>query len=138
MFALVLWHFNNSQADSDFISAVPHISTVPLSPTEEFLVLASDGLWVEIEDQDLVELIGRARERGRLWWQTWLIVTGETPEQIVSGITQKCAKGQFSDNITVMLLIFDWKEIPSNEKPLIIADPIQPKMVGNMEVYAPQ
>jgi len=114
-----------NHAERDFISAVPHISTVALSPSESFLVLASDGLWVDIGDQQLVELIISRRN------------LGESPEQIVGSIVETISKGSVSDNITVMLLIFDWKEIPSSEKPIIIADPIQHKMKGLVEVYAP-
>jgi len=115
-----------NHALKDFISAVPHISTVALSPAELFLVLASDGLWSAIEDQALVNLIVSRR------------AVGETPEQIVRSITEAITKSVYSDNITIMLLLFDWKECPSNEKPIIEADPIQSKMQGKVEIYAPR
>ena len=50
---------SNRKASEDFISAVPTIVTLELDPSFEFLILASDGLWAEFDDQSVVDIISR-------------------------------------------------------------------------------
>jgi protein phosphatase PTC1 len=40
-----------------YVTNKPHLYEGDLTPDDEFLVLACDGLWDEIEDEDVVELI---------------------------------------------------------------------------------
>lgn len=35
----------HNKASADFVSVLPHIRVLDLQPSDEFLILASDGLW---------------------------------------------------------------------------------------------
>lgn len=36
------------------LTAVPHVFKIPLKPFDKFFVIASDGVWDELSDQDAV------------------------------------------------------------------------------------
>jgi serine/threonine protein phosphatase PrpC len=46
------------------VSVEPHTCTVPLEATDQFLILACDGVWDVLSDQDATDLAGRILSRG--------------------------------------------------------------------------
>lgn len=42
-----------------YVSEVPYISHFQLSSSDEFLIIACDGVWDEISDQEAVGIVGR-------------------------------------------------------------------------------
>eukprot|EP00916_Digyalum_oweni_P005536 GHVL01009672.1.p1 GENE.GHVL01009672.1~~GHVL01009672.1.p1 ORF type:complete len:299 (+),score=51.57 GHVL01009672.1:226-1122(+) len=44
-------------APADFVSVCPDLTVTPVKPTDEFLIIACDGVWDVMEDQEAVELI---------------------------------------------------------------------------------
>lgn len=118
--------FNNAKLD--FISSEPHIKSIALSPEDSFLVIASDGLWGVVEDQELVDIIVKRRREG------------DSVEQITASIVSSVCHLEGSDNVTVMLLLFEWQELPHTETSQIDVDPLMTKKLvsdKDVELYAP-
>jgi len=114
-----------NHAQSDFISAEPFLQAMPVSPNEEFIVLASDGLWGAISDQNLVELVAKRREMG------------ESAEKIVASIVSSISHVPGSDNITIMILLFDWKPSTNLEIASEGASLVKKVTQDQVEVYTP-
>jgi len=117
-----------NHASKDFISAEPYLRAVELSPLEDFLVLASDGVWGAISDAALVDLVAKRR------------AMGETAEEIVKSIVSSIGHMEGSDNVTIILLIFDWKETHCKHAPpkMDSEGAIAKKMrTDDVEVYVP-
>ncbi|KAI8918368.1 phosphatase 2C-like domain-containing protein [Powellomyces hirtus] len=83
-------------ASADWISPVPFMSKIDLTPQADFAIIASDGLWNHFTEEQLVPMIGE------------LLLKGDTPQQICENFTTKLGKTPGSDNITFMLLHFTW------------------------------
>lgn len=118
--------FNNRS--QDFISSEPHIKSIPLTPDDSFLIIASDGLWGVLEDQELVEIIAQKRK------------AGESAELIAASLVSSIAHTEGSDNITIIILFFNWIEVHSPEKPIIEVAPSMTKINTSdkdIELYAP-
>lgn len=71
--------------------AVPHILKYTLKPFDKFLVIASDGVWDELSDQDSVNY---CKEE---------CTTKQIAQSIVKSAVQKGSK----DNISVIVLRFN-------------------------------
>eukprot|EP00270_Netrium_digitus_P004865 TRINITY_DN16272_c0_g1_i1.p1 TRINITY_DN16272_c0_g1~~TRINITY_DN16272_c0_g1_i1.p1 ORF type:complete len:313 (-),score=67.14 TRINITY_DN16272_c0_g1_i1:357-1295(-) len=73
-----------------FVVAEPEIQEVTISPEDEFLVLASDGLWDVVKDQDAVAMI-----RGL-----------EDAEAAAKSLSEEAYKRGSADNITCVVIRF--------------------------------
>jgi len=91
-----------NQADEDWISAIPDIRSIKLTPELDFLVLASDGLWTAMDDEQVVEKVAEMKESG--------MTAQEMTEKIVNSVSHV----QGSDNVTVIIVDFSWDK--SNSK----------------------
>ncbi|KAI9137843.1 phosphatase 2C-like domain-containing protein [Paraphysoderma sedebokerense] len=85
-----------NDAPGDWISPVPHVHQIKLNPRSEFLVVASDGLWNAIDDFRLVDAVSSLKEKGH------------SEKDICKAITNEVAKIPVSDNVTMILVSFDW------------------------------
>jgi len=85
-----------NKAEGDFISPVPHIMEVQLTPRNEFLVLATDGLWNTWEDQEVVDRIAVMKREGL------------SPTQICEQLVKPIQNRPTADNTTVILIFFKW------------------------------
>jgi len=102
--ALGDFDFKKPKLKDDWISAQPSILQVELTPEHHFLVLASDGLWTEMEDADVVEFVKNMRSKGHC------------AKEIVEEIVRAIGNDSASDNITVILVIFHWRNGNANDK----------------------
>ncbi|KAJ3336536.1 hypothetical protein HDU93_002639 [Gonapodya sp. JEL0774] len=85
-----------NDAPADWISPSPHVSIVELTPGNEFLVLASDGLWDYFDDTQVVNILTSNKARG--------VPVQETVEALV----EKISKVPGADNVTVIVACFRW------------------------------
>lgn len=81
-----------------FVSAEPFIKQVELSPEDQFLVMACDGLWDKLSYEDVVGTVLRLRKEGK----------GAT--EICKVLVQDAINKESLDNITVVLVFFNWKK----------------------------
>jgi len=97
-----------NQADGDWISAIPDIRSITLTPEHEFLILASDGLWTEMDDDDVVDVVAEMRKKGM------------SAQDIAEALVGKISKKPRSDNITVIIVDFSWDETHADKRRRII------------------
>jgi len=77
-------------AMKEFVVGTPYTTTVELKDSDEFLILACDGLWDVLKDQEAVDLVRK-----------------ETSAQKASEILVKHALDNYSqDNVTVLVVRF--------------------------------
>jgi serine/threonine protein phosphatase PrpC len=82
----------------DWITSIPHVSLASLVPfRSEFLVIASDGLWNVMDEEQVVEVIGANLDKGR------------APKDVAEYLARRVVESvERSDNVTVLLVVFDW------------------------------
>jgi len=85
-----------NKATGDWISARPTINSIRLNREHEFLVVASDGLWVKLEDNEVVAIIGSLKRKGL------------SPKDIAKQMASDIAQTSGSDNITIIIIFFEW------------------------------
>jgi serine/threonine protein phosphatase PrpC len=93
---ITFFFFFQLQAKHDFLLAKPTVKTSELGSSDRFLILASDGLWNVLNDEKAV----RAVER--------LLKEGNSPQQVCDKLTEEIAAFPHADNITVIILFFEW------------------------------
>ncbi|RIB18698.1 phosphatase 2C-like domain-containing protein [Gigaspora rosea] len=85
----------------DWISSTPHTFKINLTPYEdEFLIMASDGLWNVYDDQTVVESVAKSLECG---YDVYKIAS------VLADAAVNSAKP--SDNVTVMVIFFVWDKV---------------------------
>lgn len=85
-----------NQADEDTVSPVPSIHALELTPCDEFLILASDGLWDEYTDDEAVLEVYALRHQGY------------SAENIADVLSKRATKKPHADNTSVIVLFFKW------------------------------
>ena len=81
---------------------MPTIFHHKLSGKEDFLILASDGLWDRISDEDACKYVRRAIA-GK---------SGKEREQCAAEyLVEKALEKRSVDNISVTVLMFNWKKV---------------------------
>ena len=79
--------------EGDFMSRVPHLVTLTLSPSnQQILILATDGVCDVIGDEDLVKLVVALAEQGH------------SAQNITGAIIEMMAQRQNSDNCTCIVV----------------------------------
>ena len=78
-----------------FVSARPYITKTDLTGDEEFLIVACDGLWDEISDEDAVKLV---REN--------FYKKGESEFRAADALVKNALDEGTKDNVTVMVVFF--------------------------------
>jgi len=84
------------ETKSDLISAIPFVSDFHLSRRVQFLVLATDGLWERMTDNEVLDYILRRKEKG------------QTLQQITEALAKRAASQPNSDNVTIILVWFHY------------------------------
>lgn len=77
---------------SPVVSAEPEITVVPLTPNDQFAILASDGLWDVLSNQDAVDIVRKYSDKNK------------AAEHLV----RKALKLGTSDNVTAVIVWFTW------------------------------
>ena len=78
-----------------FVSARPYITKTDLNGDEEFLIVACDGLWDEISDEDAVKLV-----RDNFYKK------GESEYAAANALVKNALEEGTKDNVTVMVVFF--------------------------------
>ena len=78
-----------------FVSARPYITKTDLTGDEEFLIVACDGLWDEISDEDAVKLV-----RDNFYKK------GESEYAAANALVKNALEEGTKDNVTVMVVFF--------------------------------
>jgi len=86
-----------NEARGDFISSQPYVpDPITLTPKCKFMVLASDGLWNQMDERTVVNVVDE------LW------TAGVDPMEIADTLTTKLAGPEGWDNVTVIIVFFLW------------------------------
>src|SRR4051812_34029427 len=90
---------------------------VQLQGKVHFMVLASDGLWNVVQDDEVVNTVATLHNKGTLFavllaCESCCIdrasLTGKTPDDIAKQLTFLCETTPMSDNVTVIVVFFDY------------------------------
>jgi serine/threonine protein phosphatase PrpC len=93
-----------NEARGDFISSQPYVpDPIILSPKCKFIVLASDGLWNQMDERTVVNVV----------YELWQAGVG--PNEIADTLTTKLAGPDGWDNVTVIVVFFVWDKITAAE-----------------------
>jgi len=93
-----------NQVNGDWISAIPDIRSIKLKQEYELLVLASDGLWTVMDDEEVVDFVADMKYKGK------------NAQEIAEYFVSRVAKEPHSDNITVIIVDFSWGESHSDKR----------------------
>ena len=74
----------------------PAVRTIELTEDDEFLIIASDGLWDVISYQDAVNIVRRKL----------VGIGGEPKQEICDALLNKALERKTQDNTTVILVFF--------------------------------
>lgn len=88
-----------------FVSSEPEISVVPLMPEDKFIILASDGLWDVLTNQEAVDFIRRDPSQSKA----------------AKNLVKRALKIGTSDNVTVLVIWLTWV----SNRPLSASGPIR-------------
>ena len=93
--AYFLWPDSHDQIFyADLVIPNPEFKCLVLEPNDEFLILASDGLWDVISEVDAVKIAGHSLRAGR------------TPDEVSHELSARALKLGSSDNVTVIIVQF--------------------------------
>lgn len=111
-----------SMAKGDVVSDKADLRTRKLTEEDVFLIMACDGLWDVVSSEEACKEVARAMGAG---------------EDAAEALGIKAIKRGSMDNITVLVLYFDWEdfeELPSSAtaKMLLEMEEERPSRVGNM------
>lgn len=85
-------------AQANYISSEPHVSATPLTETDEFVILACDGVWDVLNYQEALELVAAARQNG------------QTPAAAAQGLTKRALEKGSKDNVTAVIVYLHWRQ----------------------------
>ena len=72
--------------------ADPDVTELALQPDDEFIIVASDGLWDVLPSQDAVQLARKALQ------------AGQTPQEAAEKLVAVALKRRTSDNVSVVCI----------------------------------
>ena len=81
----------DTMSQSIGVTCEPDVKEVPISDSEEFILICSDGVWEFIKNEEAVELVGKftkatakqgAEKLAQLAWMRWLHNEGEVVDDI--------------------------------------------------------
>jgi len=87
-----------NRAVGDWVSAVPFTRHTVITPKNPFLIIACDGLWDKMTYQEAVDFIFQKRQEGK------------SPTEAAQLITQEALNKGSLDNITTVIVYFNWAE----------------------------
>jgi len=111
------YFFKYPNVQANLVSAVPYIQENQLTPKDQYLILACDGLWDVLRYEVVLSLVYKAYQMGL------------NPNEIARKLTKKAAELGSQDNVTVVVVQFKWQD----EK-VVFEPPINPDVMENWEV----
>jgi len=105
-----------------YITADPEVIQHQLKKGDKFLVIASDGLWEQFSNTEVVRMVAECMNKGDSNVCTYLIektllkVLGTSEQERISTMLQmdpKC-KRQYHDDITIVVVFFNTVHLTSN------------------------
>jgi len=81
-----------------FVSSVPHIFQVELTPQDHFIVMACDGLWDKLTYDDVISGVSRLRREGK------------SATDISKALVQEALDKDSMDNVTCVVIFLQWKK----------------------------
>ncbi|HSC24821.1 MAG TPA: PP2C family protein-serine/threonine phosphatase [Candidatus Babeliales bacterium] len=97
------------------IIAIPEYAAIQLTPENHFLIIASDGLWDVMSNEQVIDIIKKELKNN-----ISIAPSINIMEDVAIKIQNIAIKKGSSDNITVCLIKFSWNEINSIESHSII------------------
>jgi serine/threonine protein phosphatase PrpC len=89
--------YKQPKTSQNFVSCVPAIKQIQLTPQHQYLVLACDGLW-DVCNHDEVAAMVRLQHQ-----------SNKTPKEIASFLVTEALRKRSEDNVTVTVTKIDWK-----------------------------
>ena len=89
--------FGDLNATALGIIAHPCIATVELGPQDEFLVLATDGVWEFLENDVVIEIVKKHHDAGKPAYEACKYIIAR------AALAWKNNEGDYRDDITVMV-----------------------------------
>jgi serine/threonine protein phosphatase PrpC len=102
-------HFTRAEAvpPRSVITAQPDVGRLELNPAVSFVVLATDGLWDVLTDQDAVD-IGLAALTARRRAGGGGVATERTARALATTLVNTALQRGSSDNVTAIVLLPQW------------------------------
>jgi len=88
----------NNRAQQDYVISAPHIMKKELTPANEFMVLACDGLWDKLTYNDAIQFIAKAKKENK------------NPTETAAEIVSLALKKGSMDNVTTIIVYFKWTQ----------------------------
>ncbi|GAM22966.1 hypothetical protein SAMD00019534_061410, partial [Acytostelium subglobosum LB1] len=85
------------EAEKKFVTCEPFTKVVDLTPLDHYLVLACDGLWDKVTYDEAISTCQRLHKQGK------------TSDEISEALVQDAYEKGSTDNITVIVVILNWK-----------------------------
>lgn len=82
-----------NKGSADFVSVRPHIRAIDLQPHDEFLILATDGLWDVLSHKEAIGMIAKC---------------ADDSQQACEDLVDEALRKNSFDNVTVVFLSFKW------------------------------
>jgi len=90
---------HSKQFSADLLLAEPEVQSVQLEPGDEFIVLATDGLWDVMTGPQVVNEVHKHRSR----------VPGCTPQNVANHLFSLALRLGSADNITILVVMFEFE-----------------------------
>jgi len=93
------------------VSCMPYVATVSLSPREQFVILASDGLWDVVDDSQAMKIVGdicRKAAGGSMGTDMSSIGRSKLPQAAADALLKRAIELGSNDNITVLVAWLHW------------------------------
>ena len=94
------------------LTADPDSTGLLIEPSDEFLILACDGVWDVMTHDDALTLVSDD-----------LAANGFDPQHAVEELVEAAYRAGSTDNITALVVLFDWVPLEDLEKGLSASDP---------------
>eukprot|EP00727_Mastigamoeba_balamuthi_P012631 m51a1_g7991 putative protein phosphatase (449) ;mRNA; r:99940-102784 len=88
--------YPQNRGTDDFVSCVPHVTTVTLTPETQFFILACDGLWDKMSYEEAVRLCDEQKSAGK------------TPQEAAQFLVKRALDNGTLDNVTCVVVYLTW------------------------------
>jgi len=95
------------------VSNVPHFTSVHLTRRDRFVILASDGLWDVLEDDEAVRLASEVSKNASAYGSRSSVSSTEArkliPQAVADALLKRATELGSADNITVLVVWLEWE-----------------------------
>jgi integrin-linked kinase-associated serine/threonine phosphatase 2C len=88
--------YPQNRGSGDFVSCIPHITTVSLTPNNHFVILACDGLWDKMSYEEAVALCDEFK------------TAGKSPTEAAQLLVKKALYNGTLDNVNCIVVYLHW------------------------------